>query len=167
MKHTGVAKGRVTIYTGDYSTGKGGEEEWISIETKVTVLEEGPEHFLVEYPNRFKQRYPEYCQSNVIKKGIANQCHAGDRELHYTVFTAVEEFPFPVGTRRARCAHGFMFYHQDRLKNGAARTEVLIVDETKTHYRLRFALDYSVLHPEFCFEWVAKDDELIKIEVID
>jgi hypothetical protein len=124
------------------------------IETEVEILSESPEFFSVQYSALFRKEHPELCESDVVDKSDTRRrviythflaSHPLVRRAIYTVHVP-EPNDSPVG-----------------VTVKAQSTDVLIVDETQTHYRLRFTDEFARQHANLCQEWLRKGSTELQV----
>lgn len=159
-KTTKNARGSLRIKTGGFMSVEGGIIV-ARVKTNVDILYETPESFRVEYSTKFKEEHPGLCESNIVRKDDDK------RELSYTRFIATFALPADCGVKHALFTIKVLIPLKSSIRNGTKKADVLIVEETETHYRLRFAAAFAKEHPNLCNEWVRKDSTDPKIEIVN
>ena len=83
-----------------------------------------------------------------------------DYGLTYTKFLATDEEPLDSALRTAAYTVSFIAPQRGLgLGFDSLTCDVLVVEETATHYRLRFARQFAAEHPSLCNEWVSKESD--------
>ncbi|MBX9694504.1 MAG: hypothetical protein K2Z81_19110 [Cyanobacteria bacterium] len=154
------AQGSLTIYTGGLMQVEGGLTA-ACVVADVEVLREEPLFYRVVYPERFRAQHPDLCQSDIVDK------ENGFYYLRYTRFTATDELP-PTGTeRRARYTVECAWNTPQGLAIDSKSCDVIVVEETDTHYRLRFDRQFAQEFPSLCQECVKKVTSDYQIEFLN
>lgn len=153
------ARGVIRIYTGGWMEVEGGITPAF-VDGKIDILYETPESFRVEYSARFKRKHAKLCTSDIVRKDDKQ------RKVSYTLFTATDELPPHGPVKHATYTIGVLIPRHGGLEITSRKADVLIVEETDTHYRLRFAAAFAKKYPNLCAEWVRKAGNDPKIEIV-
>ena len=119
------------------------------VEEKAIVNAEGPYHYAVSFESDPYEKI-------WLPKG-------SNSTVSYTVFTATatQDELAEAGENWAQVEIVVASSLPDESQYHIA--DVIVVEETETHYRLRFAEAFAAEHPELCSEWVEKTSSTIKI----
>lgn len=127
-------------------------------QTTVYVLEETPAGYRVYYSESFKVGYPRSCESDFVRRDDPL------RRLTYTRFAAIDDLQVSGPRINARF---FVQVPLAGLNSYETRSaDVLIVEETRSHYRLRFNPAFAKAYPALCREWVRKDSKQQSVQLI-
>jgi hypothetical protein len=143
-----VARARLRFFANNYPQLRLPEGQYY-VQTYVRIVEETPDSFTVEFSARFRKAHPDLCASTFSK-------YAGPSTI-YTTFTATDELPTIETVRHAMFSRFTLVKRSDGFDHHTFTTDVLVVDETDTQYRLRFPAKFAKNHPGMCQEWVGKE----------